>query len=46
MPAAEKADPDATDRQALCFAYADRPSFSLCAVDEGLKAIHGARAAQ
>jgi hypothetical protein len=45
MLTAAKADPAATDWQALRFAYADRPSFSLFAVSAGLKAIHEARAA-
>jgi hypothetical protein len=45
MLTAAKADPAATDWQALRFAYADRPSFSLFAVDAGRKAIHEARAA-
>jgi hypothetical protein len=45
MLAAAKADPGAMDWQALRFAYADRPSFSLLAVDDGRKAIHEARAA-
>jgi hypothetical protein len=45
MLAAAKAAPAATDWQALRFAYADRPSFSLFAVDDGRKAIHAARAA-
>jgi hypothetical protein len=43
MVAAAKANPAATDWQALRFAYADRPSFSLFAVDDGLKDIHEAR---
>jgi hypothetical protein len=43
MLAASKADPAATDWQAFRFAYADRPSFSLFAVDDGLKDIHEAR---
>jgi hypothetical protein len=42
MLAAAKADPAATDWQALRFAYADRPSFSLFAANDGLKAIHQA----
>jgi tetratricopeptide (TPR) repeat protein len=45
MLAAAKADPAATDWQALRFAYADRPSFSLFAANDGRKAIHEARAA-
>jgi len=43
--AAAKASPAATDWQALRFAYADRPSFSLFAVNDGRKAILEARAA-
>jgi hypothetical protein len=43
--AAAKADPAATDWQALRFAYADRPSFSLFAADMGRKAINAALAA-
>ncbi len=42
--AAAKADPDATDWQALRFAYADRSSFSMFAADDGRKAIAAARA--
>jgi hypothetical protein len=46
MLAAAKADPAAADWQALRFAYADRPSFSPFAVDDGLKAIREAREAE
>ncbi len=42
MLAAAKADPDATDWQALRFAYSDRPSFSLFAADNGRKAMRAA----
>jgi hypothetical protein len=45
MLAAAKSDPAATDWQALRFAYAERPSFSLFAANDGLKAIHQALAA-
>jgi hypothetical protein len=45
MLAAAKANPDATDWQALRFAYADRPSFSLFAADNGRKAMRAAREA-
>jgi hypothetical protein len=43
MLAAAKANPDATDWQALRFAYAERPSFSLFAADIGRKAMRDAR---
>jgi hypothetical protein len=46
MLTAAKANPAATDWQALRFAYADRPSFSLFAVNDGLKAIGEARTAR
>jgi hypothetical protein len=46
MLTAAKANPAETDWQALRFAYADRPSFSLFAADEGRKAIHAAREAR
>jgi hypothetical protein len=45
MLAAAMADPAATDWQALRFAYADRPSFSLFAANDGRKAIREAQAA-
>jgi hypothetical protein len=45
MLAAAKANPAATDWQALRFAYADRPSFSPFVTNEGRKAMHNALAA-
>jgi hypothetical protein len=45
MLAAAKANPAATDWQALRFAYANRPSFSLFVANEGRKAMHAALAA-
>lgn len=45
MLAAAKANPEGADWQALRFAYADRPSFSMLATDDGRRAIHAAYAA-
>src|SRR5262249_32126913 len=45
MLAAAKANPATTDWQALRFAHADRPSFSLFAANDGRRAIHAAQTA-
>ena len=42
MLAAAKAAPAATDWQALRFAHADQPSFSLFAANDGRRAIDAA----
>jgi hypothetical protein len=46
MLEAARSDPAATDWQALRFAYADRPSFSPVAANDGRKAMREARGAR